>query len=295
LKEHKLQDQIVERIGNEAIQLEGIDNMNMKVLGSAYTFLERNPGQELTPSQFENIDDLIEGGPGNDTLNGDWYQILGSEGNDTLDGGPGNDSLQGGQGNDTYLFGRGYGIDTISTGCTIALACEMFERGIISPKDTGGLKIHYGDVDTIHRLIEMIGRREGFGDILADGVKVAAQKIGRGAELYAVHIGGQELAMHDPRFMETMGPTFCGDPAPGRHTSSSGLAPLTPVFRLTDLTGLCLMHFVSTSMGLPYDKLLSVATGWEFTSDEANLAGERVNVMRQVFALREGLKPSDWD
>lgn len=61
LKEHKLQDQIVERIGNEAIQLEGIDNMNMKVLGSAYTFLERNPGQELTPSQFENIDDLIEG------------------------------------------------------------------------------------------------------------------------------------------------------------------------------------------------------------------------------------------
>ncbi|MCK4965029.1 MAG: aldehyde ferredoxin oxidoreductase, partial [Dehalococcoidia bacterium] len=60
-----------------------------------------------------------------------------------------------------------YGMDTISVGCTIALACEMFERGIIGPGDTGGLEIRYGDVGIVHRLIEMIARREGFGDVLA--------------------------------------------------------------------------------------------------------------------------------
>jgi aldehyde:ferredoxin oxidoreductase len=60
-------------------------------------------------------------------------------------------------------------VDTISTGCTIALACEMFERGILSRADTGGLEIRYGDVAMSHRLIEMIAHREGFGDVLAEG------------------------------------------------------------------------------------------------------------------------------
>jgi aldehyde:ferredoxin oxidoreductase len=62
-----------------------------------------------------------------------------------------------------------YGMDTISTGCTIALACEMFERGIIGPSDTGGVEIRYGNIEAVHRLIEMIARREGFGDLLAEG------------------------------------------------------------------------------------------------------------------------------
>jgi len=71
-----------------------------------------------------------------------------------------------------------YGLDTISTGCTIALACEMFERNIIGPRDTGGLDIRYGDIDMIHRLIEMTGRREGFGDMLAEGGATLAERFG---------------------------------------------------------------------------------------------------------------------
>jgi aldehyde:ferredoxin oxidoreductase len=188
-----------------------------------------------------------------------------------------------------------YGVDTISAGAIVAFAAECYEHGILTKKETGGIDLTWGNSRGFVALLEKMVRREGIGDVLANGVKRAAKAFGKGAEQYAIHAGGQELAMHDPRFMETMAPTFCGDPAPGRHTSSSGLAPLTPLFRLVDLSGLCLMHFVSTSMGLPFDKLISVATGWDMSSDEANLAGERVNVMRQAFAVREGFKPSDWD
>ncbi len=71
-----------------------------------------------------------------------------------------------------------YGMDTISTGGTIALACELFEEGLLTPADTGGLEIRFGDAETVHRLISMIARREGFGDVLAEGSAALAERYG---------------------------------------------------------------------------------------------------------------------
>lgn len=92
-----------------------------------------------------------------------------------------------------------YGLDTISTGSTIAFVMELFERGIITEEETDGLKIEWGDPDVLVTLIDQIAKREGFGDILAEGTKRAAEKIGEGAEQYAVHVKGLEVPAHDPR------------------------------------------------------------------------------------------------
>jgi len=92
-----------------------------------------------------------------------------------------------------------YGLDTISTGNVIAFAIEAFERGYITEEDTGGLKLRWGDPDVILTLVDAIAKREGFGDVLAEGVKKAAEKIGKGADEFAVHVKGLEVPAHDPR------------------------------------------------------------------------------------------------
>ena len=116
-----------------------------------------------------------------------------------------------------------YGLDTISTGTIISFAMECYEKGLLTREDTDGIELTWGNPQAIIALIEKIAHREGFGDVLADGVKLAAERIGRGAASYAVHIGGQELGMHDPKFDF---PAFAGTPSaakyqmdatPGRH------------------------------------------------------------------------------
>jgi aldehyde:ferredoxin oxidoreductase len=92
-----------------------------------------------------------------------------------------------------------YGIDTISTGTTIAFAMECFEKGILTTKDTGGIKLEFGNAEAMLQMVEKIGKREGFGNLLAEGAKIAAEKIGKGAEEYALHVKGQPLPMHEPR------------------------------------------------------------------------------------------------
>ncbi len=89
-------------------------------------------------------------------------------------------------------------MDTISAGATVAFAIECFENGLISEKDTGGLRLSWGNTPAIIALVKQMIAREGLGDLLADGVRVAAAKIGGEAESYAMHAGGQELPMHDP-------------------------------------------------------------------------------------------------
>ena len=91
------------------------------------------------------------------------------------------------------------GLDTISAGTIIAFAMELYENGILTKKDTGGIDLKWGNHQAIVAMTEKLAKREGLGDILADGVKIAAEKIGKGAEKFAVHIGGQELGMHDPK------------------------------------------------------------------------------------------------
>ena len=189
-----------------------------------------------------------------------------------------------------------YGLDTISTGCTIAFAIECYENGIITKEDTDGVTLKWGDHKAIVEMTEKLARREGFGDILADGVRIAAKRIGKGAEQYAMHVCGQELPMHDPR-LETQEYNkrcqlmYVADATPARHTQTphGGFA--------YQATGLCSFGaFLGRGgEGLPQTHdFINALTGWNVTSAELLLIGDRIAAMRQVFNLREGFKPSDF-
>jgi aldehyde:ferredoxin oxidoreductase len=98
-----------------------------------------------------------------------------------------------------------YGIDTISTGVTIAWAMECFERGIITTMDTRGISLTWGNKDSVLKLVELIAKREGFGNILAEGCKHASEIIGKNSIDYCMHVKGVEMPMHDPRAFKGIG------------------------------------------------------------------------------------------
>jgi aldehyde:ferredoxin oxidoreductase len=98
-----------------------------------------------------------------------------------------------------------YGLDTISTGATISWAMEAWDEGLITAQDTGGIDLSWGNHESIIKLIHMIAKREGFGDILAEGSYRAAQRIGRGTENFVMHCKKQEIAGQEPRAQKSMG------------------------------------------------------------------------------------------
>ena len=100
------------------------------------------------------------------------------------------------------------GLDTISTGVTIGFAYELFEKGILTTKDTDGLALKFGDPEPMLKLIEKIARREGIGNILAEGTKRAAGRIGKGTEQYAIQVKGLELPAYEPRARKALGMNF---------------------------------------------------------------------------------------
>ncbi len=113
-----------------------------------------------------------------------------------------------------------YGIDTISCGATIAFAMECYSRGIITPEDTGGVEMPMGDADAMVRLVEMIAKREGIGDLLAEGSERAAQRIGRGAEKYVVAVKGQENPAHMPQVKRSLALIYGVNPFGADHMSA---------------------------------------------------------------------------
>jgi aldehyde:ferredoxin oxidoreductase len=98
-----------------------------------------------------------------------------------------------------------YGLDTISCGSTIAFAIDCFEHGLITEDDTEGVKLTWGNMESVFKMVDKIARREGFGDTLAEGSRAAAKKIGRNAADFAVEVKGLEAPMHDPRGFHGMG------------------------------------------------------------------------------------------
>lgn len=206
-----------------------------------------------------------------------------------------------------------HGVDTISAGACIAFAIECFENGLITTADTGGLEMKWGDHRAIVAMTEKLVRREGFGDIIADGVKIAAERIGKGSERYAMHIGGQEIAGHDPRGGWGFATGYGADPTPGRHNQGGGQHPPgldIPEIDKKERKGRGLHHKISTNymhaasaLGLcqfvigayPHaDQLieaLRAITGWDdISTEELLLTGERVTNMRLAFNIREGIK-----
>ena len=109
------------------------------------------------------------------------------------------------------------GLDTVSTGGIIAFAMECAEKGLIGEEELGDMDLRYGNAEAMLRMIEMIAYREGFGNLLAEGTKIAAKKIGKGAEQYAMHVKGQEFAMAEPRAKFGVGLAYAVSPTGADH------------------------------------------------------------------------------
>jgi aldehyde:ferredoxin oxidoreductase len=204
-----------------------------------------------------------------------------------------------------------YGIDTISAGATIAFTIECYENGVIDKGDTDGIEMTWGNHRSIVAMTEKLARREGFGDVIADGVKRAAERIGRGAYQYAMHIEGQELPGHDPKHDYHWGVSYMMDPTPARHTQNAEVfRPMGQVVQLdrksSSSVGLeygagGMMHQVVNASGicafvyscLPSQSALAdfmaAVTGWDASLEELTKKGERILNMRQAFNAREGL------
>lgn len=219
-----------------------------------------------------------------------------------------------------------YVLDSISTGATIAFAMECYENRILTKEDTGGIELEFGNGEALLKLIQMIGRREGIGDLLAEGVKRAAQRIGKGAHKYALHVKGQELPMHDPRGKRSLALAYSVSPTGADHAESphdswfecldaerdtalSPLGLLEPVDRfdlsskkvraflygqmiwsLYNSIGVCI--FVGAPDGpLSLSKLVEyvrAVTGWDTSLWELLKVGEKANTMSRIFNYREG-------
>ncbi len=206
------------------------------------------------------------------------------------------------------------GLDTISAGCTIAFAIECYENGLITKEDTDGIELKWGNAEAIVAMTEKMVTRDGFGEVLAEGVKIAAEKIGKGAEQYAVHVGGQEVPMHDPKCTPGLGATYLLDATPARHTQGGELiAPgegldlpeheqtvytgraesqrtLVNLMHVVNAAGLCMFGYLSMDVHSIPEFMTSV-TGWDFTLDDCQEVGERIGTLRHAFNLREGCNP----
>jgi len=215
-----------------------------------------------------------------------------------------------------------YGIDTISVGTAIAFAMECYERGVITREDTDGLDLTWGNVDAMLALVEKVGKREGFGAVLADGTKKAAERIGKGSKEWAINIGGEEPPAHDPRISPAWGTVYTCDPTPSRHTAGHEMwfaemrrkiSPYPELYYpdavqedtqhkgklyadthnyhdLVASAGLC--YFISSlQSGYHTIEFIAAVTGWDFTLKEGLEAGRRIETVRQAFNLREGLTP----
>ncbi|MBX5491796.1 MAG: aldehyde ferredoxin oxidoreductase family protein [Chloroflexi bacterium] len=211
-----------------------------------------------------------------------------------------------------------YGLDTISTGSTIAFAFDCYQHGILTAADTDGLELRWGDPHAIIALLHKIGRREGIGDVLADGTAKAAARIGRGAEQLAVHIGGQEPPAHDPRFAPSWGLIYAADATPGRHTQLAaylletgsqlpGLdlpavekytytgkgevnALLNNLGQALFSAGICFFAATRVSFG-HWPEMISAVTGLEYTVERLAACGARSAAVRTMFSVREGASP----
>ncbi|MDP7161492.1 MAG: aldehyde ferredoxin oxidoreductase C-terminal domain-containing protein, partial [Dehalococcoidia bacterium] len=210
------------------------------------------------------------------------------------------------------------GLDTISAGSAVSFAVESFQNEIISLDDVG-FELNWGDGEAVTSLVDLIARREGIGEILADGVRSAAEKFGQGADEFAVHAGGQELPAHDPKFVPSLSVSYRMDATPGRHTqggvgwimgdgvmedtrpdkySAEGFGELqvkaASWVHVANTTGICLFGFNSYNVSF-VTEFLETITGAKYTHEELELAGERIGTLRHMFNLREGLNPLEME
>ncbi len=219
------------------------------------------------------------------------------------------------------------GIDALSSSATLGWVCEAVERGILTPADLDGVDMRWGNGEGALALTIKMGTGEGCGAWLGNGVKRAAEHVGKGSDEFAVHVHGGEPAYHDTRFTSLMGVTYVADPTPGRHTAGSaswnetfgtglslpkgadkkewnikwkgtegkGKAQAHHSNAHQAMNGLGLCMFTNLTGTLPYTALLNAATGWDYTDAKLLECGERIQNLRAAFNRREGIKPADFN
>jgi len=224
-----------------------------------------------------------------------------------------------------------YVMDTISVGMTIAWAMECFETGLLTPADTDGLELTFGNAEAMLALTEQIGKREGFGALLALGSERAAKTLGRGTEQFVLTVKKQELPMHEPRGKQGVALAYATAPAGADHMRAPhdpayegfhpkgghglepwGLAEPIPKLELSprkvrayyyastwwalcSCLGVC--HLASApgnAVGITMVvNALRAVTGWDTSLWELGKVGERAKALARVFNSREGFTPAD--
>ena len=208
-----------------------------------------------------------------------------------------------------------YGLDAISAGVIVGFAMDCYENGLLSQQDFGGLDAQFGNSEALLQILEKMGKREGIGDVLADGVRIAAQKIGKGAEKLAQHIKGLEVTGYDLRCLKTAALGFAVSFRGADHNRHGAYAfdvkgkvdrlkaekgrgklvrDMEDTYALIDSLIVC-----KFSRGTYYKemedmaKLYNLVTGIEMTPEELKKSGERINTVARLINIREGLGRKD--
>lgn len=219
------------------------------------------------------------------------------------------------------------GLDTLTAGECIAMLMELHERGLFSCEDADGLDLSWGNTDTVLTLIDKIARREGVGDLLADGAHIAAERIGEEAEKYAMHVKGLEIIQGEPRGLKGYGLGFCvasrggdhlraepffelsedeeesirrfGTPKAAYPNEYEGKGKLVRYFEewcaVVDSLNVCKNTAICME-AMPFElaaNFLNAVTGWDLTADEVRRAGERIINVERAFCMREGITRAD--
>ncbi len=207
------------------------------------------------------------------------------------------------------------GLDSMSAGSSIGFAMECFERGILSKSDVDGFELRFGNSDALIDLLPKIANREGFGDLLAEGVRLMARKLGKGSDHFAMEVKGMELGGYDPRALKAQGLCMATSERGGCHhfggyavhaeTSGNidnlaveGKGQVAQKVRRTriwcDSATMC--SFLGASVAMQPDNLaeaLRLATGLDFTGDHLQEVADRIIALERCINARYGLSRKD--
>jgi len=219
-----------------------------------------------------------------------------------------------------------YSLDTISTGEVIAFAMECFENGLLSTRDTGGIELRFGNAEAMLRCIELIARREGIGELLAEGSVRAAKQIGGKAEQFAIAVKGLEAGLHEPRAKPGLGLGYMVNPHGADHccnlhdtmylsekswrVQEAAEFGVKGPLAVDDIgpdkvrlfhhvqRGRIVLDSLVTCLFLPYNltqlsELVNAATGWQMDGSDLLKTADRTLTNFRLFNLREGLTAAD--
>jgi aldehyde:ferredoxin oxidoreductase len=216
-----------------------------------------------------------------------------------------------------------YGLDTISTSATVAFAMEAYENELIGPQETGGIELRFGNADAMLAMIDRIAHRKGIGDLLAEGSRAAARRLGGGAEHYAIHVKGLEVAFHDPRSFVSMAVNYATAARGGCHLEAAsywngygvvhpdlGYPATIDRFKsgrenaklaydyqnyagVYNPLGLCKFLIKGKVGPERVCQVVNSALGWDWTTEELLTTGDRIFQLKRLINLWLGVTAAD--